>query len=151
MRVTTTAMIEKELYRLVVFIGISLLSFRQKRYRPHIDLRKYQLLSYSSHKKLDFVKIINIILVTRWSKYQQRCLLHLILFYAEFETLLIFTMDNTQIQPIGGRPLLTSCHMLLCFKIVALGNSIRASVDLAFQKIKEFARYNIELLKINQN
>ena len=32
--------------------------------------------------------------------------------------LLIFTIDHTQNQPIGGTPLLTSCHMLLCFKMV---------------------------------
>ena len=55
--------------------------------------------------------------------------------------LLIFTIDHTQIQPIGGRPLLTSCHMLSCFKMVALSNSARASGDPAFQLIQDIARY----------
>ena len=67
--------------------------------------------------------------------------------------LLIFTMIHTQIQPIGGIPLLTSYHMLLCFQMVALDNSSRVSGDVAFKRIQEIGRYtywtfakNLELI-----
>ena len=55
--------------------------------------------------------------------------------------LMIFTMDHTQIQPIGGRPILTSCHIITCFKMVALKHSVRASGDEVFTRIQKIARY----------
>ena len=38
--------------------------------------------------------------------------------------LIISSMDHSQIQPIRGRPFLTSCHIVPCFKMVPLENSI---------------------------
>ena len=46
--------------------------------------------------------------------------------------LLIFSTDHTQIQPIGGRPFLTSYNIVSCFKMVALEHSVRAHNDLVF-------------------
>jgi hypothetical protein len=56
--------------------------------------------------------------------------------------LIICTLDHTQIQPVKGRPFLTSTHIIPCFKMVSFVNSIRASGDAAFQKIQELARFN---------
>ena len=55
--------------------------------------------------------------------------------------LLVFSMDHTQIQPIGGRPFLTSSNIVSCFKMVALEHSVRAHHDLIFQKIQKISRY----------
>ena len=57
-------------------------------------------------------------------------------------TLLIFSMDHTQIQPIEGHPFLTSCHIIPCFKMVNLKHSVRAANDEPFKRIQEIARYN---------
>ena len=57
-------------------------------------------------------------------------------------TLMIFTMDHTQIQPIKGHPFLISCHVIPCFKMVNLCHSVRASGDILFKRIQEIARYN---------
>ena len=48
----------------------------------------------------------------------------------------MFSMDNTQIQPIAGRPFLTSCHILSCFKMVQNSN------DNSFKLIHKIAQYN---------
>lgn len=59
-------------------------------------------------------------------------------------SLLIFTMDHKQIQPIHGHPFLTSCHVIPCFKFVNLNHFMRASSDVNFQRIQEIARYNYQ-------
>ena len=59
-------------------------------------------------------------------------------------SLLIFSMDHTQLQPIRGHPFLTSCHVIPCFKFVNLNHSVRASSDVHFQRIQEIARYNYQ-------
>ena len=41
--------------------------------------------------------------------------------------LIIFTFDHTQLQPVNGRPLLTSTYIITCFKMIALKASVRAS------------------------
>ena len=40
-------------------------------------------------------------------------------------TLIILSMDHSQISPIGGRPFLTSVHVIPCFKMVSLSHSVR--------------------------
>lgn len=60
---------------------------------------------------------------------------------------LIFSMDHTQIQPVKGRPFLTSCNVLPCFKMVELQESVRASGDMTFQRIQQIARYSHKRLK----
>ena len=50
--------------------------------------------------------------------------------------LLIFTIDHTQIQPVEGRPFLTSSHMVPCFKTVALEESVRAASDLRLKRLQ---------------
>ena len=54
--------------------------------------------------------------------------------------LIMCTMDHTQIQPIDGRPFLTSTHAISCFRMVSLKESVRASSDSDFRRIKEIAR-----------
>ena len=56
------------------------------------------------------------------------------------EVLLIFTIDHSQIQPICGRPFLTSCHVILYFKMVALEHLVRATNDAPFKRIQHIAR-----------
>ena len=58
------------------------------------------------------------------------------------ELLIIFSMDHTQIQPILGRPFLTSFHIIPCFKIVSLENTVWAYDDDAFQRIQKVGRLN---------
>ena len=56
--------------------------------------------------------------------------------------LIIFTMDHTQIQPIGGKSSLTSCQVISCFKMVPLENSVYASDNAPFRRIQEVERFN---------
>ena len=60
-------------------------------------------------------------------------------------SLLIFTIDHTQFQPIKGHLFLTSCHIMPCFKMVNLCHSVRASVDMLFKTIQEIARFNYQM------
>ena len=62
------------------------------------------------------------------------------------ELLIIFSMDHKQIQPILGRPFLASFHIIPCFKIVSLENSVRAYDDDAFQRIQKVGRLNHKIL-----
>jgi len=55
--------------------------------------------------------------------------------------LIICSMDCTQIQPVEGRPFLTSARIILCFKMVALAHSVRACEE-TFKRIQEIARYS---------
>ena len=59
------------------------------------------------------------------------------------------TMDLTQIQPIDGRPFLTSTHAISCFRMVCLKEPVRASSDNDFRRIKEIARYSHQTLRNN--
>ena len=43
--------------------------------------------------------------------------------------LIIGTIGYPQIQPIEGRPFLTSYHMIPCFRMVELKHSVRANGD----------------------
>lgn len=61
--------------------------------------------------------------------------------------LFIFSMDHTQIQPVNGRPFLTSCNIISCYKMVALEHSVRASTDSNFKRIQQIARYSHRKLK----
>jgi hypothetical protein len=64
--------------------------------------------------------------------------------------LIICTLDHTQIQPVQGRPFLTSTHIMIpCFKMVSFVNSIRASGDAAFQRIQELARFNYIIARLS--
>ena len=56
--------------------------------------------------------------------------------------LIICTLDHMQIQAFKNRPLLTSTHIITCFVMVALRNSVRAGNDLNFQRIQEIIRYD---------
>ena len=53
---------------------------------------------------------------------------------------IIGTIDHTQLQPVNGRPFLTSSHVITCFKMVMLQTSVRAVGDVSFQRIQEIAR-----------
>ena len=60
--------------------------------------------------------------------------------------LIIFSMDHTQIHPIGGHPFLASCHIISCFKIVTIENSVQDSNDSIFKRIQKIARFNYRIL-----
>ena len=53
---------------------------------------------------------------------------------------IIGTIDHTQLQPVRGRPFLTSSHAITCFRMVKLKTSVRAAGDPDFQRIQEIAR-----------
>ena len=56
--------------------------------------------------------------------------------------LIIFSINNTQIQPIWGHPFLISCHIISCFKMVTLENSVQASNAGLLKCIQKIAWFN---------
>ena len=56
--------------------------------------------------------------------------------------LIIFSMDHTQIQTVGGHPFMESCHIISCFKMVPLDNYLRAFNDDIFKCIQKISRFN---------
>ena len=56
--------------------------------------------------------------------------------------LIIFSMDYTKINTIGGHKFLTSCHIISCLKMVTLKNYARDSNDGAFKRIYQISRFN---------
>ena len=54
--------------------------------------------------------------------------------------LILFSIDHSQIQPIDGRPFLTSCHVIPCFRMVSLEQSVRAANDMPYRRIQQIAR-----------
>ena len=54
----------------------------------------------------------------------------------------IFSMDPTQIQTIGVHQFMKSCHIIYCFKMVTLENSVQASNNDIFKFIQKIARLN---------
>ena len=54
--------------------------------------------------------------------------------------LIITTLDPKQLQPVNGHPVLTSPHVLSSFEFRKLTQSVRASGDLALQRIQDIAR-----------
>jgi hypothetical protein len=58
--------------------------------------------------------------------------------------IIIGTIDHTQLQPVQGRPFLTSSHVISCFKMTMLSTSVRASNDPNFQRIQEIARMHYQ-------
>ena len=61
------------------------------------------------------------------------------------------TLDHTQIQPVQGRPFLTSIHLLTSFKVCELETSVRASNDENWQRIQEIARFSYRKLQSYPN
>ena len=100
-------------------------------------------------KKLDFMRSVDILFFDEMGQVSSLMLsiLDMILRKVRHNNifmggvLLIFSMDHTQIQPIDGRPFLTSAHIISCFKTVELQHSVRASSDSAFQEIQKISRY----------
>ena len=101
-------------------------------------------------KKMDFLRAINILFFDEMGQVSDVVLAILDIILRKVRNsniymggvLIIFSMDHTQIQPIGGRPFLTSCHIIPCFKMVALEHSVRASNDDVFVRIQKIARFN---------
>ena len=60
--------------------------------------------------------------------------------------MIILYMDHIQIQPIGGNPFLASCHIISCFKMVALENYVQGYNDDIFKGIQKIARFNYRRL-----
>lgn len=62
---------------------------------------------------------------------------------------IIGTIDHTQLQPVNGRPFLTSSHVITCFKMTMLKTSVRAVGDLNFQRIQQIARMHYSKYQIH--
>ena len=54
--------------------------------------------------------------------------------------IIINKMDHTQLQPINGRTFLLSTHVITCFKMVKIQSSVRAAVDVDFQRLQAIVR-----------
>ena len=65
--------------------------------------------------------------------------------------LLIFTMDHAQIQPVEGRSVSTSSHVIPCFNMVALNDSVQAINNTNFKHIQKIARFHCSKFKENED
>lgn len=63
--------------------------------------------------------------------------------------LIISTLDHTQIQPIDGRPFLTSSNIIPIFSMIALQHSVRAADDPSFFRIQQIYHYDCCTLEQN--
>ena len=60
-----------------------------------------------------------------------------------------FSMNHTQIQPIGDHPFLTSCNIISCFKMFNFENSVKASNYPFFLNIQKLHDITIKRLDMN--
>ena len=101
-------------------------------------------------EKLDFLRAVNMIFFDEMGQVSDVMLSILDIILRKVRNsnvymggvVIFFPMDHTQIQPINGRPFLTSCHIIPCFKAVSLEHSVRAATDHAFIRIQKIARMN---------
>ena len=108
-------------------------------------------------EKLDFLRSVNIIFFDEMGQVSDVTLAMIDIVLRKVRNsnvymggvLIIFSMDHTQIQPLTGRPFLTSCHIVPCFRTVALELSVRASTDDAFVRIQQIARMSYR--KLNEH
>ena len=56
--------------------------------------------------------------------------------------LIIGTMDHTQTQPVNALPFLLSSHILTCYTMVQLKESVRAADDALFREFQHLTREN---------
>lgn len=106
-------------------------------------------------KKLEFLRSLDVIFFDEMGQVSAEMLNILDMVLREIRgsnvymggVLIIFTMDHTQIQPIKGRPFLTSCNMISSFRMVSLEKSVRASGDPKFMRLQQIARYNYKVLQ----
>ena len=63
--------------------------------------------------------------------------------------LVICKLDHLQIQAIESKPFLISAHIISCFSMVVLINSVRSSNDPSFQRIQEIVRFSQKELQEN--
>jgi hypothetical protein len=54
--------------------------------------------------------------------------------------LLLGTMDHMQLPPVRGLPFLVSSHMMSCFQMVRVKQSVRAHGDLNYMELQKIAR-----------
>lgn len=99
-------------------------------------------------KKLELLQRINVFLSDEKSQHSSemiqcidlicRRVLRINLLYGGI--LEIATMDNSQLQPINGRPFLTYSNVIPCFKMIPLQKSVRASNDERFYRLQQITR-----------
>jgi predicted GIY-YIG superfamily endonuclease len=110
-------------------------------------------------EKLEFLRSLNIIFFDEMGQISDTLLSILDIILRKIRNsniymggvLIIYSMDHTQIQPINGRPFLTSCHVIPCFQAVTLKHSVRASNDLDFVRIQTIARMNYKKFELDPN
>lgn len=61
----------------------------------------------------------------------------------------IATMDHSQLQPIKGRPFLTSPNVIPCYTMVSLKNSVRAHNDPNFYRLQQITRMKYSAFEEN--
>jgi hypothetical protein len=54
----------------------------------------------------------------------------------------IASLDHLQMQAIDGRPVLMSPHILTCFDLFLLRESVRASRDAPYRRLQDITRYS---------
>lgn len=59
----------------------------------------------------------------------------------------ICTMDNSQLQPVNGRPFLSSANVIPCYKMINICKSVRASGDEQFFRLQQLSRMNYSVFR----
>ena len=50
------------------------------------------------------------------------------------------TMDNTQLEPVRGKPFFTQPHIVSCYKMITLEHSVCAHGEMNFQRLQQITR-----------
>ena len=157
LKVTTTAMMCNRALQLGGVHAHKLFLLPTERLTPHRRSELAIIKLMKSPKRIEFIRSIDVIFFDEMGQVSSE-------FLATFDIILrkirnsniymggvlfIFSMDHTQIQPIEGHPFLTSCHIIPCYKMILLKNSVRAHNDLNFKRIQEIARFNYKKIEKN--
>ena len=149
--VTTTAMMCKRALHLggIHVDQLFKLPFNGDKMDAHRRAEMAIIKLLSKPTKLDFLRSVDIIFFDEMGQVSSLLLSMLDMILRKVRhsniymggVLLIFSMDHTQIQPIDGRPFLTSSNIVSCFKMVCLEHSVRAHNDPEFQRIQQISRF----------
>lgn len=157
LKVTTAAMMCNRALQLGGIHVHKLFNLPTERLTPHRRAELAIIKLMKCPKRIEFLRSIDVIFFDEMGQVSSE-------FLATFDIILrrirnsniymggvlfIFSMDHTQIQPIEGHPFLTSCHIIPCYKMVVLSNSVRAHNDPDFKRIQEIARYNYKKIENN--
>ena len=63
--------------------------------------------------------------------------------------MIITTIDDKQLRPVTGYPLLLSPHILTCFRVIILSESVRSADDPLQQRVIDISRYSDKKMREN--